>query len=79
MIVDTRINIQDAIKYELIDLDTNQKINNAIWANDETGEYGILDSYYFGGRFFKKSEDIIIKKGNIKLIKSKYYKYYDWG
>lgn len=73
MIIDIKSNIQDAIRYDLINLDTNQKITNAVYANDETGEYRIIDCYYFGGHMYKKSETITVKKGNIKLLRNKYY------
>ena len=70
MMLDVRICPQRAMDYNLINLDTNRIISNAIWADDDTGEYGIMDSYFFGGCLFKKSENIIVKKGNIKLIKN---------
>lgn len=72
MKVDIRTEPCNALRYNLIDLDSMQNISNAVWADDETGEYGIIDGYFFGGHLYKKSEDIIIKKGNIKLVKSKY-------
>ena len=72
MFLDVRFYPIKASHYNLINLDTNQIISNAIWTDDDTGEYGIMDSYFFGGCLFKKSDDIIVKKGNIKLVKSKY-------
>ena len=66
----------DRLKYNVIDLDTNEEIKECVWANDETGEYQILVTDDNGQIIMdKKAGDLKreTKIGNIKLVKQKGY------
>jgi len=75
------INIDhDAYFFSLFDLDTEEKIEDVIWADDETGEYEqhcrdendslIIEKDADGIPDHIKSE---IKKGNIRLVDERVY------
>jgi len=59
-------------KYDLINLNTQEKINNVIWANDKTGEYEIIQFDTNNKIILDENEKLITlrKYENIKIIKS---------
>ena len=61
----------DCWKYKLMDLDTNEEILYAIYANDETGEYEVSNfTDESWDQVEKNNTPLTIKrKGNIKLFR----------
>ena len=59
MKVDIRKNFKEAIRYKIIDMNTNQEIKNAICADDEIGEYVIEYSESTDNCFKIKSDELI--------------------
>ena len=67
---------KDAAEWDVIDVDTNQRIPLVQWANDETGEYKVLMTD-ISGELLEKWCPISLeykiqrelKKGNIKLVR----------